>query len=168
MDTITVEEGEEREASSAGRLPFCQVAMDMARAKPFTGVGLNAFSESYQSYNADGTFGGVRAAHSNWFGVLGDLGFPGLLLFVANLGMAFWSCWRVTRLAKSRPELQTLRIYANALISTLAVYAVTGSFLSMHYNEMAWHMFGLATALHFIAVKENSDLAAAPAARQAA
>ena len=42
MDTIMVEEGEERDASAAGRLHFWRVAMDMAEANPLTGVGLNA------------------------------------------------------------------------------------------------------------------------------
>ena len=88
MDTITVEEEEERDLSAAGRLHFWRVAVTMAKEKPLTGVGLNAFNPSYNDYNTDLRFGGVRAAHSTWFGVLGDLGYPGLLLMLLNWGGA--------------------------------------------------------------------------------
>ena len=93
MDTITVdeEENEVRDQSSAARLDFWNVAVDMANAKPLTGVGLNAFSRAFLDYNTYAAYvGQERAAHSIWFGVLGDLGYPGLALLVANIGMALW------------------------------------------------------------------------------
>jgi probable O-glycosylation ligase (exosortase A-associated) len=160
MDTITVEEGQERDSSATGRLHFWQVAIAMAAEKPWTGVGLNGFNLSYPTYNTDPLFPGERAAHSSWFGMLGDLGYVGLALFVANIVMAFWSCWRVTRLARQHPPLLHLAIYANALIASLVVYCVSGSFVSFHYNEMIWHLFGLSTALHFIASHESQQLLA--------
>jgi len=154
MDTINVEEGQERDSSATGRLHFWQVGLAMGAQKPFTGVGLNGFNLSYPSYNTDIRFSGERAAHSSWFGMLGDLGYVGLTLFVANIAMAFWSCWRVTRVAKRYPSMLHLAVYANALIASLVVYCVSGSFVSFHYNEMIWHLFGLSTALHFIASDE--------------
>jgi probable O-glycosylation ligase (exosortase A-associated) len=168
MNTITVEEGEQRDESAEGRLYFWKVAIWMADAKPMTGVGLFGFTKAYQSYNRDGVFGGDRAAHSVWFGVLGDLGYPGLLLFMANIFMAFWSCWRVGRMTRKIPELRHLKIYANALTSTLVVYCVTGSFLAQQYSEFAWHIFGLSTALHLIAVNETRALRVLPAVKRAA
>jgi probable O-glycosylation ligase (exosortase A-associated) len=170
MDTITVEEGEQREESSGSRLHFWTVAVDMANAKPMTGVGLNAFTSVFDRYNTDRRYAGQeRAAHSIWFGVLGDLGYPGLVLFIANLGLAFWSCWRVYRLTKKRPEHRHLTIYANALISAFTVYGVTGSFLSHQYNEMAWHLIGMSTALYLIAMRELKSAKTVPEpARQVA
>lgn len=166
MNTIQVEDESQRDESAAGRLHFWRVGMDMADAKPWTGVGLNAFNSAFQKYNNDQRFTDQeRSAHSNWFGVLGDLGYPGLILFVGNLGLAFWSCWRVHQVTRKRPEFRELRIYANALISALVVYAVTGTFLSQQYNEMAWHMIGLSTALHMIAMSEVAA-AAGPAVEQ--
>jgi probable O-glycosylation ligase (exosortase A-associated) len=168
MNTIQVEEGQVRDDSSAGRLFFWQVAQEMARVKPLTGVGLNGFNKSYQDYDYDHEYEGERAAHSNWFGVLGDLGYPGLVLFVANLGMAFWSCWSVARLARGKPALRDLKIFANALTSTLIVYTVTGSFLSQQYSEMAWHVFALSTALHLVAIQENASIADTTAVQRVA
>jgi len=133
-----------------------------------TGVGLSAYSRAYPAYNTEGVFGGDRAAHSIWFGVWAELGYPGLLLFILNIVMAFWSCWRVGRLTKGIPSLRDLKIYANALISTVVVYCVAGSFLAQQYSEFAWHMFGLSTALHLIALKEVSALRTLPAVKRAA
>ena len=154
IDTITVEEEEQRDSSAAGRLHFWHVAVDMAAAKPMTGVGLNSFSASYNDYNTNIRFGGSRAAHSTWFGVLGDLGYPGLLLVLANWSLALYSCWRVSQIARGNPARRELGLYANALMTSFTVFAVAGTFLSSQYNEMFWHFVALATALHGIALRE--------------
>lgn len=150
MSTITVEE-DERDESAAGRVHFWRVAVDMAAAKPLTGVGLGAFSLAYPSYNSDERFEGERAAHSTWFGVLGDLGYPGLVLFVALWTNAVWSCWRVSRACRKDAQRAHLGVYADGVLTSLAVFAVAGTFLSSQYNEMVWHFFGLSTALHILA-----------------
>ena len=166
IDTITIETDEERDASAAGRLHFWNVAIVMATEKPATGVGLNAFSSSYNSYNTDPRFGGERAAHSTWFGVLGDLGYPGLILLVANIAIAILSCWRVARLTRDDPEKRELGLYANALLTSLIVFSVGGTFLSNQYNEMFWHFVGLSAALHAITVRELATAkAVVPATR---
>ena len=162
MDTIQVEEGEARDESSAGRLHFWAVAVDMANANPFTGVGLGAFSSAYSFYNYSGAFPGERAAHSNWFGVLGELGYVGLILLVGNVGYAFFSCWRVHRMSRRYKELRDLRIYANALISGLVVFCISGTFLASQTSELAWHMIALSTALFFIAKSEARAIDATP------
>ena len=155
MQTINAPD-EEQMASSEGRLHFWDIAVDMADAKPLTGVGLNGFEPSYQSYNVGQDFEGVRATHSAWFGILADLGYPGLLLFLANFGMAVWSCWRVHRIARKDPAKRELRLYANALMTSLAAYAVAATFLSQQYSEMLWHFIGLSTALYLVTMSEQA------------
>lgn len=167
METITVEEEEERDSSAAGRLHFWQVAVEMARQNPTTGVGLNGFTLSYPAYNFSQRFPGERAAHSIWFGVLGDLGYPGLILLVGNLVMAVAACWRVGRLCRQRDDMRDLGVYANALISSIMVFCVTGSFLSAHYSEMLWHFIGLSTALLFVAQREHASSSVVPQAKAA-
>ncbi len=169
MDTITVDEDGIREESSASRLYFWQVAQDMANAKPFTGVGLFAFSSSFPAYNTNQMYvDQERQTHSAWFGVLAELGYPGLLLFAGNLGWSFWACWRTHRMSRRRPELRDVRIFGNAMIGALSVYAVCAIFLSAQYSEMTWHLFGLANALSLIAQKEVAALEATSNGVQAA
>jgi probable O-glycosylation ligase (exosortase A-associated) len=166
MDTIQANEEGERDESSAGRLHFWQVAINMANSNPATGVGLGAFNTAYETYNYSGEFGGERSAHSVWFGVLGDLGYIGLILLLANLTFSFWSCWRVHRLARKRPPLRDLRIYANAIISALVVFCTAGTFLSAQYNEMTWHLVALSMALRLIAHQEAEAFDSATALSQ--
>jgi O-antigen ligase len=168
MQTIDVSD-EERDRSAQSRLDFWQVSMSMAKAKPFTGVGLSGFSESFPAYNTKLDYEGEeRAAHSIWFGVLGDLGYPGLALFVLNIATALLACWRSAKMTRGIIELRYINIYANALLSSLVVYAVSGSFLSFQYNEMAWHLMGLSTALYFIASRDARVAERTPAAHRAA
>ncbi len=144
----------------------------MANAKPDDRRrALGAFNTSYETYNYGRAFGGERAAHSIWFGVLGDLGYPGLILFVAN------SSWRSGPAGGSiawranRRNCRDLRIYANALISALVVFCVAGSFLSRQYNEFAWHLIGLSTALRLIVLhgsERNRPLVRCVPARESA
>jgi O-antigen ligase len=156
MSTIQVEEGAERDESAAGRIHFWAVAVDMARAKPLTGVGLNQYLRSYESYNTDERFSGQRAAHSSWFGVLGDLGVPGLALFLGLWLTSLFSCWQVSRATAADPARRDLRILANGLMTSLIAFGVGGTFLSSHYNEMIWHFFGLSTALYLVAFQPGT------------
>jgi putative inorganic carbon (hco3(-)) transporter len=168
IQTIDVSD-EERDKSAQSRLDFWQVSISMARENPLTGVGLNGFSQSFDTYNTNINYEDEeRAAHSIWFGVLGDLGYPGLLLFVLNIAAAFLACRRTAKMTRGIAELRHLNVYANALISSLAVYVVSGSFLSYQYNEMAWHLFGLSTALYFIASKEARLSERTPSVHRAA
>jgi probable O-glycosylation ligase (exosortase A-associated) len=153
MNTITVDD-QNRDESAAGRIHFWGVAVEMAQAKPLTGVGLNCFEASYAKYDPRSAFGGGRSAHSTWFGVLGELGYPGIILFVAILVAAARSCLRVSALVKNDPSKRELRMYANGLLTSLIVFSVAGTFLSEQYVEMLWHFVGLCTALHQVALSE--------------
>jgi probable O-glycosylation ligase (exosortase A-associated) len=168
MDTITAEEGEQ-DASVRGRLHFWAVALEMAGNKPLTGVGFNAFSRAYDSYDdTAGAFGFARAVHSSWFGVLAETGFPGLILLVSIVGRAFLACSRARKLTRGRktPEGEVINEFARALQSTLIAYVVGGSFLNAHYSEMFWHFAWLTIAVESVAsdVRAHREAtAAAPA-----
>ena len=165
INTITPNE-QNMDESAAGRVHFWRVATNMAKARPFTGVGLNGFEPSYLTYDPTSTFGEDRQTHSTWFGVLAELGLPGLVLFLANLSLAIGSNWRVAKLARSHPGLRDVSMYANAFFTSLIVFCVGGSFLSSQYSEMFWHFIGLSTALSIIAAKEvEAEVPAAVPAR---
>ena len=77
MNTINASE-DQRDESAAGRIHFWKIAAVMAKAKPLTGVGLNGFAASYATYDPTSQYGEYRQTHSTWFGVLAELGLPGL------------------------------------------------------------------------------------------
>lgn len=147
IDTIQAP-GENQDASAQGRLFFWHVATIMAQRNPLTGVGFNGFEQSFSAYDpSGGTFGEDRAVHSAWFGVLAEMGYPGLILLVAIILVALHTCRRVRRSVRGIPELADLQSYAVALQTSFIAYIVGMTFLNGQYLEMFWHFVGLTVAL---------------------
>jgi len=161
MDTITASE-DERDSSAAGRLHYWRVAEIMARQNPLTGVGFNSFKNAYDAYEFEQGWGYGRAAHSAWFGTLGELGYPGLLLFISILALALNSCRRVRKAAVAQGAAN-MAAYATAMQSSLIVYIVGGTFLSAQYSEMYWHFIGLTIALERIHKERSTQSVPEPA-----
>lgn len=88
-----------------------------------------------------------HAAHSIWFEILGDLGFFGLISFVAMLAVAFWKCRSIARMTRDQPSLAWAADLARMLQISLAVYVVTGSALSLGYFEMYYIILALLSRL---------------------
>ena len=84
-----------------------------------------------------------HAAHSIWFEILGDLGFPGLTLFLAILILTFWKCRSIARMTHGHPSLAWAGDLARMLQISLAVYITTGSALSLGYFEMYYIIVAL-------------------------
>lgn len=146
---------EERDGSQLGRLHFWQVAIEMANDRPLIGVGHTGFLRAYNAYDTTGgAYGENRAVHSAWFGVLAELGYTGLLLFVYIVGSSLFACRRVRNSAKRGEIPEEMAAYATGLESSLVAFIVGGSFVSFHYNEMLWHFCGLTMALEMVAVRE--------------
>jgi probable O-glycosylation ligase (exosortase A-associated) len=150
MGTLTAS-SDQLDDSAKGRLHFWEVAAAMGNAKPMTGVGFNGFERSYSDYDTTKDFGEDRSVHSVWFGLFSELGYPGLLLFVAIMLTGIWSCRQVGVMAKRDPSQSDLGHYAQALGTGLVVFAAGGTFLPAQYNEMLWHFVGMTMALYAIA-----------------
>jgi O-antigen ligase len=153
MSTIqSTAEGEYLDESTAGRLHYWEVGLAMANDRPLVGVGQNAYNAAYNSYDSsNGLYGRSRSVHSQWFGMLSELGYPGFVLFVGILAMAFLNCRRVRVLSRSHPDLTTLAHYASAIEGALIVAAIGGTFYPFQYNEMLWHTIALAMVVDRLA-----------------
>ena len=153
MNTITApSEVSDDDVSALGRLHFWKVAVDMAADRPLLGVGYNSFNKTYDRYDdQDGAFGRGRSVHSAWFGLLAEVGLPGLLLFLAQLVLGFRACWRARTASRLGPEHANLAHFAFGLEGGLLAFVVGGTFLPFQYTEMVWHFFALTIALDVIA-----------------
>jgi probable O-glycosylation ligase (exosortase A-associated) len=153
MRTITVDL-EAQDGSARGRFHFWEVAGYMAAANPLTGVGLNGFSRSFSDYDpSHGAYGSYRAVHSAWFGMLADLGYPGLILFLAVIWSAFRSCRRALAAGRGDPAKRDLTVYATSMQASLVAYIVGATFVGGQYSEMFWHLIGLTVVLRNLAVQ---------------
>lgn len=155
----TIEQLED--GSAIGRLHFWKVAVDMAEDHPFVGVGHNAYNVVYDEYDhSNSQFGSARSVHSIWFGYMAELGYPGLLLFAAQLLLAFRAASRARKAAALNPAYAELGKYAFAIEAALVVFAVGGSFVPLQYNEMFWHVMGFSIVLNGLAVEAMATVPA--------
>jgi probable O-glycosylation ligase (exosortase A-associated) len=154
MNTIRTPDqvSEEEDRSGAGRLHFWRIGFIMANDRPLTGVGFNAYNRVYDKYDdSHGRFGTARSVHSVWFGLLSELGYPGLVLFLIQLVLAFAACRRARRVGRAQPEYAQLSLFAFGIESGLVAFAIGGTFLPFQYTEILWHFIALSIALDYIA-----------------
>ncbi len=158
MGTIRTYE-EEEDKSAIGRFHFWSVAGDMAARNPILGIGFNSYNKAYDAYDfSAGKYGNERSVHSSFFGVLAELGYVGLFLYVLILLSAFRACAHVRRVASRNEALVDLGKGAVALQTSLVAFVVGGSFVPFQYNEILWHVIGLSMVLRRLAAQQEQVL----------
>jgi putative inorganic carbon (hco3(-)) transporter len=154
MSTMNVSSEEDLDSSSASRLHFWRVALDMAADHPLLGVGYNSYQLFYDQYDTSvGYYGIRRSVHSMWFGVLAELGYPALFIYIMVFGVAFVGMNRVMALARDGTVSPDFYHYAVALQTALVACVVGGTFLPWQYTEILWHYIALTMALRHLALK---------------
>jgi len=157
MRTIQTYE-EEQEESALSRVHFWTVAVDMAMINPIFGIGFNGYNKTYDGYDfSNGKYGHGRSVHSSFFGVLAELGYMGICLYLAILLGAFGACFQVRRLSRQHLMEAELAKGAAALEASLVAFVVGGSFVPWQYNEMLWHIIGLSIVLQRIATQHKGQ-----------
>jgi probable O-glycosylation ligase (exosortase A-associated) len=157
MHTINTYE-EEQDESALGRLHFWRVALLMAQSHPMLGVGFNAYNAAYDQYDfLQGRYGYRRSVHSSFFGVLAELGYIGLGLFIIILFSTFHSFHRTSKVVQYHPELSHFRSAADSLRMSLLVFLIGGSFVPSQYQEMLWHYIFLSFVLEDLAVRASRE-----------
>jgi putative inorganic carbon (HCO3(-)) transporter len=154
MGTMAVSSEDELDTSSASRLHFWRVAVDMANDYPLLGVGYNTYNNIYDRYDFSvGFFGMGRSVHSMWFGVLAELGYPALILYILMIVLAVTGMNKVAKQARDGLLPMEFYHYAVAIQTAFASCVVGGSFLPWQYTEMLWHFIALSMALRVIAMR---------------
>ena len=159
--------------SFMGRVEAWKVSLSLALERPLTGGGLHAIqhadiwiSQVRRAATLDVVPGGPidvfpRAAHSIYFEVLGDLGFPGLGLLLLLLAGA-WRDGGVARrlVARSgRSDLLWAAALAGHLRVSLLAFMVSGGLLSAAYRDIDYLLLALLAAIRMIVQR---SLAAPP------
>lgn len=144
MATI-LDTGEERDESAASRFEIWAAAWNMVKENPL-GVGIGHFEEQIGRYGPETVRG--RDAHNTYVLCAGELGVPGLVVYVATVVAAWLTLGRVHKRVRSElsnTELFELLIFAARL--ALIVYMVSGIFVSRLYTEGAWWLIVLPACL---------------------
>lgn len=89
-----------------------------------------------------------RAFHSIYFEVLGEHGYPGIIIFLALAATTFITLRRLAKRARVYPELQWVVGLSDALQSGLAVFLTAGAFVGIAFQPMFWYFVSLAISLN--------------------
>jgi probable O-glycosylation ligase (exosortase A-associated) len=146
MQTI---ETYDQDISANQRLNSWWVAYQLAKDSPILGGGFRTFSmEIYQAYMPNYIYANQQQdAHSIYFQVLAEHGFPGLALFLLLMVSTFVSLRRLAYVTRDRPELLWTNDCAKMIEVSLVAYAVSGAFLSMSYFDLFYHLVAITVLL---------------------
>ncbi len=89
----------------------------------------------------------AHAAHSIYFQVLGDMGFVGLMIFLAILFLAWKNTTYIIRHSKERMDLQWIHDLGKMIQISLIAYMVSGAALSMAYFDLSFAIIALTAVL---------------------
>ena len=135
----------DEDASAMGRINAWEYSINIANAR-LMGGGLNSWSTSTFALYAPNPLD-VHAAHSIYFGVLGDHGWPGLILFVIILIFTWRTLGKIIKKTKGLGDDLQANILARMIQVSMVAYMTGGAFLSLSYFDLPWHFIALALIL---------------------
>lgn len=162
METIQTYE---EDASAMGRINAWHFAFNLANDRPLLGGGANAFTRDlFARYAPEPQR--VHDAHSIYFEILGEQGYPGLVLFVGILYFSFRNCAVVKKKTRDVLNLKWAFDLSRMLQASFVAYAVGGAFLGLAYFDLLYHLVALTVLLRVVAERELQVATARSEAQQ--
>jgi probable O-glycosylation ligase (exosortase A-associated) len=145
----------QQDRSAIGRISAWWTAYHLAKDR-LTGGGFETFRWAvFMKYSPTPDL--RHDAHSIYFEVLGEHGFPGLALFLA-IGLATWHTARgVIRRAKTLPDSKWAADLAAMIQVSLVGYAAAGAFLGMAYFDFYYALIALTVALRMVVDRRQAE-----------
>jgi probable O-glycosylation ligase (exosortase A-associated) len=147
MQTI---ETYDEDASALGRINAWWTAWNLAGDRLFGGGFETWIPSVFARYAPDPA--NVRDVHSIYFEVLGEHGWPGLILFLSLLAMTWLKCSSIIRFAKQHPELLWAKDLATMIQVSLVAYMSAGAFLGLAYFDYIYHLIAIVVVVHHMVV----------------
>lgn len=172
----TIKEASE-DQSFLGRVAAWKVSVNIANDSPVFGGGFDATQVTaiWNQHKQASNFIRIevpnsirfKAAHSNYFQVLSDLGYVGFLLFLALLTSAFVTRWQIKSLVRRLPTDHAWATdLSTALTLSLVAFMVGGAGVSLAYFELAYLQIVMLSIVRHLLVQElGAQPAAAPVQR---
>ena len=123
----------------------------------FNSFFINSIVIPGDALNPDGSIQFGRAFHSIYFEVLGELGWPGLIMFMMTIVSTMLSLRGMSKKCRKIPELVWLADMADALQTGIVVFMTTGAFLGIAFQPTFWYFVAMAICLraHLWRVEHN-------------
>jgi probable O-glycosylation ligase (exosortase A-associated) len=171
METI---KDADQDKSFMGRVAAWKVSVNIANDNPVFGAGFDATQVRWiwDKYKYTPNFIDInipdeisyKAAHSNYFQVLGDLGYVGLLIFLALLASAFITRWQVKSLARRSPGDHTWAVdLATAINLSLVAFMAGGAGVSLAYFELVHLQIVMLSIIRRLLIQQTMQVPSAAA-----
>jgi probable O-glycosylation ligase (exosortase A-associated) len=109
-----------------------------------------------------------RDVHSNYFEVLGEHGYIGLLLYLTLLGMTWFKCSAIIRRARGDPTLQWASDLAAMIQVSMVAYLSAGAFLGMAYYDYLYRLIAVVVVTAWLVDRASRPVPQAAVAAAAA
>jgi putative inorganic carbon (hco3(-)) transporter len=147
QSTITYEE----DTSAMSRLDNWKFCWLLVSDHPITGAGFEYQSRAVvEKYAPDFLlkYGGkVWDTHNSVIAILTEHGFPGAIAFIAMIFFCMLNCSRVKGMARNRPDLKWVKIYAEMIQLSFLGFLVNGMFVNMEYYDLPYHWVAVVASL---------------------
>jgi probable O-glycosylation ligase (exosortase A-associated) len=144
----------DQDESALGRINAWWTAWHLANDR-IVGGGFETWTRSvFAKYAPDPT--NVRDVHSIYFEVLGEHGWPGLVLFLSLLGLTWIRCRSIIRFAGKNPETLWAKDLAAMIQVSMVAYMSAGAFLGLAYFDYIYHLIAIVVVVHHMVVVEPS------------
>jgi putative inorganic carbon (hco3(-)) transporter len=90
----------------------------------------------------------ARAFHSIYFEMLGEQGYPGLIMFLMLAVSTIVRLHRLSKKARVHPELEWLAALSDAVQSGLVVFLACGAFVGIAFQPMFWFFVAMGISLN--------------------
>lgn len=144
MNTVTQAADEDgvQDGSALGRVNAWLFASNLTMDRPIVGGGYNAFRPR-QFYTWAPDPEAFHDAHSIWFEVLGEQGYPGLVMFMLLQMFSWYMAGYIMRNGKRYADLQWASELGRVLRISFVAYWIGGSFLGMGYWDLIYHLMAV-------------------------
>ncbi len=113
----------------------------------FDAFGINTIVMPRDAQNPGGSVQNGRAYHSIYFEVLGELGWPGLIMFLTVIGSSFFNLIRLSRKCRRSPDLVWAADMSDAVQSGMLVFLTSGAFVGIAFQPPFWYFVSMGICL---------------------
>jgi probable O-glycosylation ligase (exosortase A-associated) len=139
------------EGSALTRLLVWQWTLGYVSTHPlggsFDAYGIDSIVMPPDSVNPGGYVQNGRAWHSIYFEMLGELGWPGLFMFLLVAASTMFSLLRLSRKCRKIPDLVWVADMSDAVQAGIIVFLSAGAFVSLGFQPPFWYFVSMGVCL---------------------
>lgn len=140
--------------SGAQRMKSWYVALRLGIDHALLGAGFYPFSPAVYERYLPG-YADYHDAHNHFLQVFAEHGLPGLVVFVALMGVALFHLFRLARSLRHDPERHWIADDAYMIGIAIVAFAAEGIFINMPYFDLYFNLIAVAVVLQEIAASAS-------------